>query len=341
VQPPTQLRLPLWLVLSLALLSVGSARVLAQQSDFGNIIGEVSVSRVGFPPKRILVNLQGRGATIGSAYTDGQGRFGFYSLVGGVYRIVIQDDDYTPVDQQITLSPQVAPVLYVPVTLYPRSAEKPRDGRVPGSNPNAIDPREYTRKFPKKAVKEYEKGLGANTAGDSENAARHFEKSLQLAPDFYPAHNELGRVYLARKDFSAAQHEFEEAVRLNQSNAEAHLNLGNVFLLSGKYDDALRSVQEGLRRDPDSAVGQFVLGSIYERMGRFPEAEHALRQALQLNAKMSNVYLELVNLYLAQQKTLEARTELKVFLKNFPSDPLAPKVREVLARLEKSASERP
>jgi Tfp pilus assembly protein PilF len=95
-------------------------------------------------------------------------------------------------------------------------------------------------------------------------------------------------------------------------------------------------VEEGLRRDPDSAVGQFVLGSIYERTGKFPEAEHALRQALQLDAKMSNVHLELVNLYLAQQKKSEAKAELEVFLKSFPNDPMVPKVREVLAKLERS-----
>jgi tetratricopeptide (TPR) repeat protein len=318
-------------------------RLPAQVNAVGNIIGEVSVSRVGFPPKQILVNLQGRGATIGSVYTDPQGRFGFYSLTGGVYHLVVQDDDYAPIDQQVLLNPQVSPVQFVSVTLNPRNPDKPRapSGRVPGSNPNVIDPSQYTRKFPKKAVKEYEKGVDANKGGDSKSAERHFEKSLQLAPYFYPAHNELGRVYLARKDFSAAQHEFEEAVRLNQSDAEAHLNLGNVFLLSGKYDDALRSVQEGLRRDPDSAVGQFVLGSIYERTGKYPEAEHALRQALQFDARMSTVHLELVNLYLAEKKKTEAKAELEAFLKNFPDDPMVPRVRAVLARLEKSNREKP
>jgi hypothetical protein len=49
---------------------------------------------------------------------------------------------------------------------------------------------------------------------------------------------------------------------------------------------------------------------------------------------MSKVHLELVNLYLAQQKKSEASAELKSFLKDSPDDPFAPKAREVLQRLE-------
>jgi len=61
-----------------------------------------------------------------------------------------------------------------------------------------------------------------------DEAIRHYEKSIFLAPDFYPAHNNLGSAYLSRADFKSAQAHFEEAIKLNQSDAEAHLNLANV-----------------------------------------------------------------------------------------------------------------
>jgi tetratricopeptide (TPR) repeat protein len=310
----------------------------AQQTQVGNIVGEIRVARLGLPPRQIMVNLQNRGATINTAYADDKGRFGFYALPGGLYYIVIQDSDYAPVNEQIALNLAVSSVSYVHITLNPVSDKKTATdvSRVAGSNPNTIDLSEFTRKFPKKAVSEYDKGLKARADGNSEAAERHFQESIELAPNFYPAHNELGRSYLVKSDFGAAQREFEEAVRLNQIDAEAHLNLGNVFLLTKKYDDALRNVQEGLRRDPNSAVGQFVLGSIYERTGRFSEAEHALRQALQLDPRMSRVHLELVNLYIAQQNHSQAIAELKAFLRDFPADPLAPKARQLLNRLQGS-----
>jgi tetratricopeptide (TPR) repeat protein len=327
-------RLVIWLSL-LAALSLHLPS-LSHAQQVGNIVGEVTVVRLGFPPKQIMVNLLSRGGNINSAYADDQGRFAFYSLPGGSYDLVIEDDEYAPLKQRVDLNPLISPVMYTRLSLIPRTEKTlaANSGRMAGSNRNVIDSKEYTRKFPKKAVKEYEKGVQAAGGQNSANAAKHFQKSIELAPGFYPAHNELGRIYMANSDFGAAQREFEDAIRLNQSDAEAHLNLGNVLLLTKKYDEALKSVQEGLRRDPNSALGEFVLGSVYERTGRFPEAERALRQALQLDPKLARVHLELVNLYMSQERKSEASAELKSFLRQFPTDPLAPKARQLLSKLQ-------
>ena len=114
------------------------------------------------------------------------------------------------------------------------------------------------------------------------------------------------------------------------------MNLANVYLQTKRYDDALHSVEEGLRREPNSAFGKFLLGSIYERVGKGTEAEKALHEALALDPAMAKVHLELVNLYLTEHKQRQAETELQAFLKDFPNDPLAPKAREVLYRLQSS-----
>ncbi len=230
----------------------------------------------------------------------------------------------------------ITSTIHVAITIEPRSAtdEKPAATRFAGSNPDEVDVTALSRQFPKKAVREYEKGLKARGGGDTQGAVRHFQKSLALAPDFYPAHNEMGRAYLAKSDFAAAQHEFEDVVRLNQSDSEAYLNLGNVFLLTNHLQEALVQVQEGLRRNPRSPVGHFVLGSIYQKMQKPDESERALREALLLDPKMSKVHLELFNLYRSQNKKPQEIDELKAFLKLAPNDPLSAKCRAVLQQLE-------
>ena len=307
-----------------------------QQSQVGNVVGEIRIARRGLPPKQILVNLQSRGANINSANCDSQGHFGFYALPGGVYSISIDDDDYLPVTQEAALDLSISTVVRVSISLDPRPAagNKSAGSRVAGSNPNEIDVNELSRQFPRKAVQEYEKGLRATGDGDVQGAARHFRKSLDLAPGFYPAHNELGRAYLTKSDFPAAEHEFEEVIRLNHTDAEAHFNLGNVFLLTNHYEEAFAQVQEGLRRDPESALGEFVLGSVYQKMHKPDESERALREALRLDPKMSKVHLALVNLYMSQNRKPEAISELKDFLKLAPGDPLSGKCREILHKLE-------
>jgi len=310
--------------------------VLAQQGVYGNIIGEVRVTKVGFPPKPVMVNLQTRGATITSVYTDEQGRFGFYALPAGMYPLIISDDDYSPADEAVDLNPLITATRYAQVSLNPKGEkEEGKSERVKGSNPGVVDINEYLRKYPKKAVKEYEKGLEARTSGHADSAEKHFRKSLELSPDFYPSHNELGSLLLNRGQFADAEKEFGQAIQLNHSDAEAHLNLANVMLLEKRYDTALINAQEGLRRQPNSAFGHFVLGSAYEHTGASGDAERELRQALELDPFMANVHLELVNLYLAEQRKTQAESELKTFITNFPNDTRTPKAREVLSKLER------
>ena len=307
----------------------------AQQGGIGSIVGELHMSRGDFPG-RIFIELQLRTATITSAYSDDEGKFGFYGLGSNPYHLVIRDERFVQVDQTVVLDTSISTTSISQINLTLREPARKDAGpkRESGSNPYLIDPAEYQRHFPKKTVQEYEKGLKASNQGDSPEAVRHFQKAIDLAPTFYPAHNELGRAYLAKSDFKVAQREFEEVIRLSPNDAVAHVNLGNVFLLTRHFEDAFTQVQEGLRHDPNSAVGQFVLGTVYQKMHKPEESERALREALRLDPKMATVHLELVNLYLSQSKKPEALNELKDFLKLAPEDPRSAHCREVLHRLE-------
>jgi tetratricopeptide (TPR) repeat protein len=308
----------------------------AQQNQLGKIFGSVRVSRGDFPAHPVLISLEMRGSPIQSGYCDDQGRFGFYSLVANPYRILINDDAYESVVQDVEVNPQSSPMNFVQITLVPRSGAKKESlpGRVAGSNPYLIDPAEYYRQFPKKTLKEFEKGMEADHRGKTEEAIAHYEKSLSYSPAFYPAHNNLGSLYLSRQNFDGAKEHFEAAIKANQNNAQAYFNLANVLLLTEHYDSAQREVEEGLQRRPDSAFGHFLQGSVYSHTGRPELAEKSLQNALRLDPAMSQVYLQLVNLYLQQKRTADAISQLEGYLKAFPNTPFSPKARELLKRLQ-------
>ena len=310
------------------------------QNQLGSIIGEVHVTKGDFPAHPIMIELQSRGATIQTIYADGQGRFGFSNLVSNPYHVIIKDDDFQPVDELANLNTIVSSIAMVQIRLVPKeTAKKDTLGpRVAGSNPYMVDPSEYSKQYPKGAVKEYEKGLDAERQQKQDDAIKHYQKAITLAPDFYPAHNNLGTAYLSRADLASAQSEFETARKLNQNDAQACFNLGNVLLMTNKFNDAELNVKEGLKRRPDSAFGQFLLGSIYSRTGRPSDAERSLRDALQTDPTMSQAHLQLVNLYLQEKRTPEAEAELETYLKSFPDAPLAPKAREVLKRLQNQSA---
>jgi len=325
-------------LLVIAFGTVLHGEIAAAQAQVGNIVGEIRITDVGLPDRQILVNLQARGATINSAYADTDGRFGFYALPDGVYSIVIEAEGYARVDQQVILNLAISTAAFARITLKKLSNEKDSNAsRVKGANPDIVDQSDFVRKFPKNAVREYEKGLRARV-NDPDGAMSHFHKAVEIAPEFYQAHNELGGIYLARSEFGKAEQEFSTAVRLNQSDSQGHLNLANVYLLTKAYEKASREVNDGLRKDPNSALGYFVLGSIYERIGKMGDAELTLRRALERDPSMSKVHLELVNLYVGEGKKAEAIRELQVFLRDFPKDPFASKARDVLNKLTSGSS---
>jgi thioredoxin-like negative regulator of GroEL len=335
----TRSSLLLWFVLLVPFVTPN--RLLGQTpNQLGKIIGTVRVVKGDFPTHPVLISLEMRDSPIGSAYCDDQGRFGFYGLIANNYRISVNDDAYEPVSETTNVDPTTAPMNFVELRLVPRPTAKkdPLPGRVEGSNPFLVDPADYYRKFPKKTLKEFEKGVDADHRGKTDDAIQHYEKALSYSSDFYPAHNNLGSAYLARQNFEAAQNQFEAAIKANQNDVEAYFNLANVFLLTQRFPAAEREIEEGLQRRPDSAFGQFLQGSLYSRTGRPELAEKSLRSAVQLDPKMSQVYLQLVNLYVQQKRTPEAIGELETYLKTFPDSPFSPKARDLLKRLQGEAS---
>jgi Tfp pilus assembly protein PilF len=316
-----------------------SQRLSAQINQYGKIIGNIRVLRGDFPTHPVLVSLEMRGSPVGSAYCDDQGRFGFYQLIANSYRVSVNDEAYEPVSETTDLNPDTSTMNIVNLTLVPRASTKkdPLPGRVGGSNPYLIDPVDYNRQFPKKTLKEFDKGVEADHQGKIDDAIEHYQKALSYSPNYYPAHNNLGSAYLSRQQFADAEAQFQAAIKANQNDFEAYFNLANVFLLTQRYSEAEHQISEGLQRQPDSAFGRFLEGSLYSRTNRPELAEKSLLGALQIDPKMSQAYLQLVNLYLQQKRTPEAISQLESYLKAFPDSPYSQKARETLKRLQDSS----
>jgi Flp pilus assembly protein TadD len=325
-----------WLVARLSL----PIEISAQQAQvLGSIIGRATVVRSGAPPQRVLVSLMFRGAAIESAYTDSQGTFGFHNLEPNPYTVRIDDDPYVPVEQSAIIEANnLAPMIFLNINLVPKPADRDaaaqKQPRVSGSNPDIADVREFSANFPKSVLKEFHKGVAADQDGKKEDAIRHYAKAVQIEPNFYPAHNNLGSDYVSKSDFAGARKEFEQVVRLNQSDAAAYFNLSNVCMLTGQLADAQRYLGEGMRRQPDSALGHFLLGSLDIKTGKLQQAETVLRQAIQLSPTMAEARLRLVNLMLQEGRKSDAVNELQEFVKTFPESSFIPRARELLHSLQ-------
>src|ERR1700722_3626797 len=146
----------------------------AQQQNLGSVVGHMHVLRGDSPPQRVLVTLEMRGAPMDSVYTDSSGTFGFHNLYPNPYYVVVNDDNYEAVRRLfVDDSTMMSPTIFVDIVLIPKKKEKPESNGSSGpsgANSDMIDVREYADKFPKRAVKEFEKGLGSDAEGKRDEA---------------------------------------------------------------------------------------------------------------------------------------------------------------------------
>jgi Flp pilus assembly protein TadD len=320
-------------VLSLAYLSV-PGRVAGQAA--GSIVGQVWLAPGNAISSPVLVTITNHGAIAYQGYTDNEGRFGVNGLPSSAFHVTINDEAYQPVDREVRIDSITSSSMeMVNIYLVPRRTEKPSElSKVAGGNPQLAGLAQYMKDVPKTVRKEFDKGVKSDHLGDRDEAIGHYQKALKIAPEFYPARNNLGLDYLNQGNMAGAAAEFEHVIKSNPTDAAAYFNSANVFLLTRKYRESLEEALQGLSREPNSAFGHFVLGSAYQRVGDMAQSERALRRALELDRTLSAAHLELVNLYLSQHRKTDAAAELHAFIRDFPNDRNVPKARTLLQKID-------
>jgi len=322
-----------------ALLLVCGGALQAQEPE-GNIAGQIRLVDGSFPNGRLPVSLEVHRAVADVSYCDAEGRFGFNHLHPNAYEVVIEAEGYQPVRLTVVVNPITTPTNIIHVVLRPRPEEKSRgapDGPA-GTNPDIVDVAELKKKFPPGVIKEFEAGKKAEQHGEMDAAVRLYEAALHEAPDFYPALNNLGIRHLQKGEAKAAETEFRRVIELNQNGAQAYFNLGNVLYMTQRNEEAKQTLEAGLRLSPSSPMGHYLNGSVLARLGDFRAAEEELKTARALDPRMPQVTISLATLYLQSGREPEAAAMFEAFLKEFPKDPMVPKVRAALGKIAKSSS---
>lgn len=321
------------------LMLVWGGAVRAQQS-VGSIAGQIRLVDGGFPNEPLRVSLGAHGMVVDVTYCDSEGRFNFANLLANAYEVDIEAEGFLPVHQLVVVNPTITQTYLVHLVLRPKPSEKPRgapDGR-PSGNPDSVDVAELAKKFPAAVIKEFEAGMKAEQHGEISAAVVHYQAAIQQAPDFYPAHNSLGIRSLQKGEFKAAEEEFRRVLELNANSAQAYINLGNVLYLTRRNEEAKQALEAGLHLFPSSAMGHYLDGSVLARLGESKAAEEQLKTARALDPKMPQVPITLATLYLQTGREHEAAAMFESFLKEFPKDPMVPKVRAALNKMRQPAT---
>ena len=161
--------------------------------------------------------------------------------------------------------------------------------------------------------------LGDNLTeqGRLEEAIAHYQKALEIQPDYAYAHNNLGNALRQRGQVREALAHYQKAVELQPDLVWANCNLGAIFLQQGQADEAIAQFERALRigspvlKQPVFAAAgraqiHYLLGCALGRKGRAEEAMTRYREALAIQPELAEAHYQLAVLLLARDDVAEA-----------------------------------
>jgi cytochrome c-type biogenesis protein CcmH/NrfG len=264
---------------------------------------------------------------VGRAFLHPQERFGFSNLSAGRYYLVMNVPGYKPVRQRVdatgfdpgvgaTIMLEPIEELSAPKPLYLTGQENLVDVKGMPQNSKIL-------KFLDDAEKKLKKGAVSD-------ARSRLESIVRETPDSYDAHQLLGSAYQKSRRYADAEKEYRAAMTLRPRSAEPLIGLGSMYLEqldnATATPDATRSIlnearnvlSQAIQMSPDAAFAHYLLGVTYQKSASNREAETSLRRALELEPRLADAHLGLVNLYIRTNNWPAVLAELDIYLKENP-----------------------
>jgi superkiller protein 3 len=133
-------------------------------------------------------------------------------------------------------------------------------------------------------------GLVFLNQGNFEEAAKYFNKAIQLNPKYYPALANLAKLYLKQNKLHDATNIYEKLRDQFPTDSKVLLNLAHVYFKQREIDKAKALLVNVLKLDDKNASAYNNLGVIYIVQLDYNKAISFLRKALKINNRFANAY---------------------------------------------------
>lgn len=104
-----------------------------------------------------------------------------------------------------------------------------------------------------------------------EKAMLQFKRSVEVAPNFLPAHVVLAKMAMENEDYAGAEEHLRKILQADAKNAAAHVDLGVAYKGMGQFDKALQEYEVAEKLDPELPAIYLNKGVIIHRYKDGPE----------------------------------------------------------------------
>jgi tetratricopeptide (TPR) repeat protein len=231
-------------------------------------------------------------------------------------RTLTQLNEVAAATQQFEAAVVIQPTFdngYTLATAYLQAKDEPNATRVFSEMLTAFgDSTEIHMKF----------GSAYGTAGYPNQSIEEFKKVIAKNDKYPGAHYSLGAAYLVGLSdaiYPEAAEEFRKELELNPNDYNSHFQLGAIELKHHKLPEAQADLSLATELDPKNPDAYVSLGQLYNELNRTSDAEAALRKAIALTTDVSRNHYQvqrahylLARLLLQSGRQEEGKAEMQI-----------------------------
>jgi eukaryotic-like serine/threonine-protein kinase len=126
---------------------------------------------------------------------------------------------------------------------------------------------------------------------DCDAAIEHFQRAIELDPNFALAHDGLGAAYVNRvfkgfggaEDYERAEASFNKALTIDPKLIEARMLMVFVYMWRGQKQKAREEVAQARKENPDEPVVHFVKATLHRLDGEYGRALRSYEKLMRLD----------------------------------------------------------
>ena len=165
---------------------------------------------------------------------------------------------------------------------------------------------------------EHNLGVALGASDRYNEAAAHFEKALQIDPNFYDGLVAMGVTRAHQGQLPEAIGYFQAAIRSQPDAPKARVQLAQALWNEKRDEAALEEMRRASQLAPEDAAIRADFGLALALVGKLPEAIEQLHEALRMNPNNAEAHSNLGLALLASGKARESITEFEMALRLKP-----------------------
>jgi cytochrome c-type biogenesis protein CcmH/NrfG len=309
------------LALSLLLLLVSFSSISAQG---GSVLEGKVITPSGTQPNTpVRVKLTFNGRPIHETFTDLSGRFTFPGLRSGTYQLTAEGDGMTFDTTAVTAD---IPAFGGSGQSYTQDIQLRPISHKPNTAPGVVNA--FTQNVPAAAKQALDAGLKMVEEGKAPAAIENMQKAIQIFPQYFEAHLQLGNTFLKLDQLQESIAELDKAREINPNDERAYQSFGLLLMKQRNYAVAVAVFAEASRLNPENPLNAVMRATALihqaatseeDRSSILSRAQIAVSQAANLSDnKLKPDAMTMALFYELKGDPERAAAELESYIKKNP-----------------------